>query len=166
MSEYTDAIKEAFASAPSDDVVLDTLEISHPDLAQTLYLVKNREDLTLSLEDSSSHLFEGVGFRLALPPAGDNGLQDLSLTIDNVDRRITDLVRAIKASKVPAEVKYRPYLSSDLFHPQVDVPLVLYLRNVSLTAFEAQGRASFADVLNRRFPRENYTRERFPSLGG
>jgi hypothetical protein len=165
-AEYTAAVKEAFASAPSNVVVLDTLEISHPDLGATLYLVKNRENLTLSLEDSSSHEFEGVGFRMSLPPAGENGIQDLSLAIDNTDRRITDLINVIKASKVPAEVKYRPYLSSDLLHPQTNVPLILYLRNVTLSVFEATGRASFADIINRKFPRENYTRDRFPSLGG
>lgn len=164
-AEYTAAIKEAFASAPSNVALLETLEISHPSLSETLYLVANREDLTLALEDSSSHVFKGVGFKLTLPPVGDSGLQDLTITIDNVDRRITDFVNAVKASKTPVEVKYRPYLSDDLIHPQFDVPLVLYIRTVNLTVFQAVARASFADVINKRFPNDIYTRARFPSLG-
>lgn len=164
-ADYTEAIKEAFASAPTNDTVLETIELSHPLLAGPIYLVKNLEDLTLTLEDATSHLFEGVGFQLSLPPAGDNGLQDLSLSIDNTDRRITDFIKTVKASLDPVEVKYRPYLSSDLTQPQLNVPLVLYLRGLSVTLFEASGKASFADIINRKFPSILYTRAMFPSLG-
>jgi hypothetical protein len=166
MSDYTDAAKLYFYSNPSDDVLLETIEITHPLLSETIRLVKNREDLDLTLEDSMTHTFEGVGFNLTLPPAGDNGLQDLSLAIDNTEHKVTDFVNTIKGSKIPAQVKYRPFLLSDLTQPQISFPLVLFLRNVTLTAFDGVGRASFADLINKKFPSENYTRARFPSLGG
>lgn len=161
----SDAIKEAYAVCPSDVAVLETLEISHPSIGGTIYLVKNREDLTLTLEDDTEHIFEGVGFRMTLPSSGDNGSQSLTLAIDNVDRRVSDFLNTAKNYPDPVTVKYRPYLSSDLTTPQMNPPLVLFLTDVMVNVFEVSGKASFADILNKKFPTELYTRARFPSIG-
>jgi hypothetical protein len=164
-NSYLPAIREAFAVAAADDPPLDTLEISHPSLATHLYLVKNREDLTLTLETGSSVLFRACGFRMALPPSGDNGLQELTIALDNVDRAVSDFLDSVKTSAAPVRVTYRPYLSSVRTEPQMDPPLVLFLGDAKLTVFEATGRASFADLINKKFPTKLYTRSRFPSLG-
>lgn len=161
----TAAIREAYAVAPSNVAILETLEISHPSIGGTIYLVKNREDLTLTLEDDSEHLFEGVGFRMTLPASGDNGIQSLTLAIDNVDRRVSDFLNTAKDYQTPVTVKYRPYLSNDYTTPQIETPLVLYLTDISVTVMEITGKASFADLLNKKFPTELYTRARFPSIG-
>lgn len=161
----SEAIKEAYASAPSDVVILDTLQIDHEDLAGPIYLVRNRENLTLTLEDLSTEEFEGIAFRMALPAAGDNGVQDLMLTIDNADQRLTDFVNTVKTSLAPVTITYRPYRSDDLTTPQMDPPLVLYLHDINQNSFEVSARASFGDIINRKFPSALYTRSRFPSLG-
>jgi hypothetical protein len=161
----SEAIKEAYASAPSNVAVLETLEISHPSIGGTIYIVKNREDLTLTLEDDTEQLFEGVGFRMALPASGDNGVQELTITIDNVDRRISDFLNTAKDYQTPVVVKYRPYLSNDLTTPQMENPIVLFLTDVRVTVFEINAKASFADILNKKFPTQLYTRSRFPSIG-
>lgn len=161
----SEAIKEAYASAPTNVVILETLEIDHEDLAEPIRLVRNRENLTFTLEDASSYEFEGAAFRMALPAAGDNGVQDLMLAIDNTDQRLTDFVNTVKASIAPVTCTYRPYRSDDLTTPQMDPPLVLYLHDINLNSFEVSARASFADIINRKFPSVLYTRSRFPSLG-
>lgn len=160
-----EAIKEAYALAPSDEVPLETLELCHPSVAGgSLYLINQREPFTLTLENGEQKIFEPVGFQFALPAAGDNGRQDMQLSIDNVDRRISDFIEKAKNYYEPVKVYYRPYLSSDLTTPQMNPPLSLSLQDVSITAQTIAGRASFADVLNRKFPEEYYTRKRFPSL--
>ncbi len=63
------------------------------------------------------------------------------------------------------EVVYRPYLSDDLTQPQMDPPLVLYLKEIQVNTYQVTGRATFMDIVNKRFPSELYTRLRFPSLG-
>ena len=89
----------------------------------------------------------------------------MTISIDNTDRRITDFVNTIKGQPGTTEVRYRPYLSNDLTTPQMDPPLLLFLKEISITAVQIQGRATFADIINKRYPSEWYTRERFPSLG-
>ncbi len=165
-SALSDAIKEAYACAPSNVVVLETIQLTHASIAEDIFLVRNKEDLTLTLEDASTQLFEGAGFRLSLPQSGDSGLQELSIGVDNVDRRISDFFNEAKNFQTPVECIYRPYLSNDLTQPQMDPPLVLYLSDVQITVFEVTAKASFADLINKKFPSESYIRSRFPSLGG
>jgi len=167
-SSLTAALKEAYASAPSDTVILDTIELSHPSLpAETLYLVKAREDYDLTLEDGVTvQTFTASGFEFKLPPAGDKGVQELQIAIDNTDRVISDFLKQAKDYREPAKLVYRPYLSTDLTTPQLDPPLELNLTNVKVTVHQVTGRASFADLINKKHPLELYTRERFPSLGG
>jgi hypothetical protein len=157
------AIREAYATARSDVYYLDTLEISNA-AAPTLYLVRDRIDQNLTLEDSTVKTFVACGFRFQLPAAGDNGLQELSLAVDNVDRKASEFVSAALGSNAPIEVVYRPYLSSDLTQPQMNPPLRLFLTDVVITSVEINGRAQFADILNRKFLSESYVRRRFPAL--
>lgn len=164
-SNYTEAVKQAYASAPSNLVILESIELSHPAIDSPYYLVSGRDTLDLRLEDDTVHTFEAIGFGLALPEVGTNGIQYLDLSLDNVDLRITDFINKAKTTNQPAIVKYRTYRSDDLNTPQNVPPLLLYLRDVSVTMFHATGKASFADLLNRKFPDDKYTRRRFVSLG-
>jgi hypothetical protein len=162
----TDAIKEAYASAPADRVALETLEISHP-TAGAYYLVKNLEAITATLETSEEVTFEPCGFQLGLPEKSDQGNLEFTIAIDNVDQRIEAFIQAVKEA-TPASVVavFRPYLSSDLSAPQMNPPLRMYLTDLTLDDFQVRGRATFADFVNRKAPSELYTRLRFPSLGG
>ena len=92
-------------------------------------------------------------------------MQELSIEIDNVDKRISDFIRKASKFQAPVIVRYRPYLTSDLSEPQLDPPLELVLSDVQITETKVTGRASFADIINLPFLSERYTRRRFPSLG-
>ena len=159
------AIKEAYASVPTDRYVIETLELFHPSLVERIYLAKSREDLTLTLENSTVKVFTGCGFRLSLPATGDSGIQELAISFDNVDRRISTFIEQAKNFSAPVEVIYRPYLSTNLTTPQIDPPLRLFMRGIKVTIFEVSGRGSFADMRNKTWPNEKCTRLRFPSLG-
>lgn len=159
----SDALKEAYATAPSNILYLDTLAIAHP-LADTLYLVKDRVDHFLKLETGEVVQFLPTGFRFVLPAAGDNGLQELSIAVDNVDRRPSDFINLVRESAEPVTVTYRPYLSTNPEGPEMNPPLVLFLTDIVVTSVEITGRATFADILNRSYLSENYTRRRFPGL--
>lgn len=162
----SDAIKEAYATAPSNEAIFETIQISHVSIAEPIYLVRNRVDLELTLETSEVVTFTGCGFGMSLPQKSDNGLQELSIAIDNTDRRISDFMAEAKNFVVPVELTYRPYLQSDTTQPQMDPPLVLYLSDVKIGLFDVTAKASFADIINKKYPSEIYTRKRFPSLGG
>jgi hypothetical protein len=163
---YTAAAKEAYAAAKSDETELETLDIYHPDVGH-FYLVRDMQDGIFTLEDSSVVTFEAVGFKFKRPKSDSEGLQELALSIDNVDQRIGDFLKAAKESTQAVTVTWRPYLASDKTTPLMNPPLVLYLTDVRITDLEVSGKATFADIINMKFPNgpaSHYTRVRFPSL--
>ena len=159
-----DAIKEAYTIAPSGKVVLDTLEIRQTGVQVPIYLVKAKVGITATDENGDDRNFEPCGFQFTLPPENEDGFRSLNVAIDNIGRRVSDFVSAAKSQKVPVEMIYRPYLSDDLTAPQLIPPLLLYLKDVQVTAAQVTGRATFMDIVNKKFPSELYIRSRFPAL--
>lgn len=160
----TDAIKEAYAIAPTTKVIIETLEIRQAGM-DSIYLAQSRTGITARDENGDEHFFEPSGFQMSLPPSNEEGFQSLDIAIDNIGRRVSDFVQAASEVESVVEVVYRPYLSDDLSQPQMDPPLLLYLKDVKITAAQCTGRATFMDLVNKKFPSELYTRDRFPNLG-
>ena len=159
-----DAIKEAYASCPSSKVIYDTLEIRQTGVQSPIYIVRARQSVTALDENGNTLVFQPVGFQFTLPPQNDEGFRSLNIAIDNIGRAVSDFVNAAKSEEVPVEVIYRPYLSDDLTRPQMNPPLVLYLKDIQINIHQVTGRATFMDVVNKKFPSELYTRSRFPAL--
>ena len=164
-SAFSAAIKEAFAIAPTNLVIFETLTITQPTVQGAVYLVRARQSLTATDEGGIARIYEPCGFNFSLPPASEEGFQSLNVSIDNVGRRVIEFLQNAKASEIPVEVTYRPYLSTDLSRPQMDPPLRLHLKVVSVDEWQVSARATFLDIVNTVFPSEIYSRRRFPSLG-
>ena len=159
-----DAIKEAYVSCPSDIFIYHTLEIRQTGVQDSKFLVKSRQTLLAYDETNTLRTYQPTGFQFSLPPENDEGFRSLNLAIDNVGREISDFINAAKSAEVPVEVIYRPYTSDDLTAPQMNPPLLLWLKNISVTDAQVTGRATFMDLVNKKFPLELYTRARFPNL--
>tara|TARA_R110000772_G_scaffold268565_1_gene396204 strand:- start:3328 stop:3834 length:507 start_codon:yes stop_codon:yes gene_type:complete len=160
-----EALKEVYALAPNDRVPLDTIQLSHPSLEESIFMVQDRIPWNLTLEDGVTiQTFEPVPFRFTPPAAGENGIQEMAIAIDNIDRRVTDFIDSIGTINAPVEVTYRPYLSDDPTTPQMNPPLLLFLTDISVDAFEVTGRASFTNIVNFKYPTAYYDRQRFPGL--
>jgi len=160
-----DALKEVYALAPNNRVALDTIQLSHPSLSTSIFMVQDRIAHDFTLETGQTVTFEPVPFRFTPPAAGDNGIQEMRLAVDNIDRRVTDFVDSIGTINAPVEVTYRPYLSDDPTTPRMNPPLVLFLTDLQINAFEVTGRATFTNIVNLKYPTEYYDRARFPGLG-
>lgn len=164
------AIQEAYASAPSSEVILHTLELRHPTFTEPLRVVNDHEDLTATLEAGApanggeAVLFVRYAFRFRLPEVLTSGTPEIEIEIDNVARDIVAALDMAAQSASLIEVTYRPFLASDLSAPQMDPPITLVLHDVEADVFAVRGRASFGDFANRRFPGEWYDAERFPGL--
>jgi len=161
---YQDAIKEAFALAPADQVILDTLEIRQGTVQEPVYLVRSSREIYAKTEDAQFHLFIPVGFQITLPAENTEGFRSLNITIDNVGKSVLNFINTSKSHRVPVEVVYRPYLNTDLSTPQMNPPLVFYLKDIQVTPQQIVGKATFMELVNRKFPSELYTRLRFPFL--
>jgi len=160
----SDAIKEAFAVAPVTKVIYDTLEIRQATVQPSIFLVRSHQVLQAVDENGVTRTFIPVGFSITLPPETKDGFRSLSIAIDNIGGSVVQFIQKALSSQVPVEVIYRPYLSDDLSRPAMNPPLVLYLTDIQITPTQVTGRATFMDVVNRRFPSELYTRARFPGL--
>lgn len=159
------AIKEAYAVARINDPAIETIEIYHPAM-DSVYLARDKVGHDFTLEDGVTvAYFEPVAFKAQRPKQGESGAQELTVVIDNVDRRIGQWIKAVKFSQQEAKIRYRIYLASVPGEPQTIEPVELTISEVTLTALEVTIRAKFVDFLNRPFPNQRYTRARFPSLG-
>ena len=163
-STLSQAIKEAYAAAPSDVIVYHTLELDHPAFDQPIYVVRDYADLNAELEDGSPVTFLRFAFDLVKPEVSPAGVPQCQVQIDNVDRIILTNIQAAMESTASITMTYREYLSTDLLGPQNDPPMVMLLSNIKADAFRITATASFGDLNNKRFPNEEYTAERFPGL--
>jgi len=161
----SDAIKEAYASCPTGKVVYDTLEIRQTGVQNAIYLVRGQSALVAFDENNIERLFTPSGFVFSLPPENEEGFRSINIAIDNIGRAVSDFVEVARSEKVPVELVYRPYVSDDLTAPAMDPPLVLYLKDIQINNVQVTGRATFFDIINKKFPTELYTRARFPALG-
>lgn len=172
MSSLQEAIKEAYATARSDIAQIESIEISHPSISGSVYLVKSMTDLVLGLEDGYKDqtpgpqvLFTACSFGAKRPAVNSDGLQELQLVMDNVDRRISDFFKLTTNYTTEVKCIYRLHLSSDLTSPQLVPPFEMTLSDIEVGDIQVSARASVADLVNKTFPSENYTRRRFPGLG-
>jgi hypothetical protein len=170
------AIREAYAAAPADTVILHTLELRHPSFLDddgqptAIRVVRDHVDLMARLEADAPVdgglvvRFVAMGFELELPPVDTAPVPEIAVTLDNVSREIVRHLDAASTSQDKIEVTYRPYLSTDLEGPQMDPPITLILTEVEADVFRITGRARMLDIGNKAFPAETYTARRFPGL--
>lgn len=164
------ALAEAYASAPSAEVILHTLELRHPSFTQPLRVVNDHATLTATLEadaplDAGQPVeFAAFAFRFRLPDVQSAGMPELEIEIDNVSAEVVAYMDQAANSTELIEATYRPYLASDTRAPSMDPPLHLVLHDVEADVFAIRGRASFGDYGNRQFPGQSYDGQKFPGL--
>ena len=173
----TEAIKEAYASAPSVGVLLDTLEIRHSAFidddgnAIAIRVVKDHKNLEAFLEQDAplnggeEVTFIAYSFTIDLPHVDDKASPRAVITIDNVSREIIENIERAVESQEVIKVTYRPYLTNDLSTPQHNPPLHLVLSEIEANVNKITAKASFGDLANKAFPNDTYTPSRFPGLG-
>ncbi len=178
MAPLTDALKEAYAVAPTTSVILHTLELRHPSFkdsegsAVAIRVVRDKQNLTATLEagapldPSTAVEFIALGFDFTLPAVRDNESPRLILSIDAVGREIVEHLEQAMEDPQPVEVTYRPYLSDDLAQPEMNPPLTLQLTQVTVDALQVTGTCVYTDLVNRRFPSAVYSQALFPALFG
>lgn len=169
-ASLSQAIKEAYAAAPSGVVILHTLEFRHPAFTAPIRVVLDHADHTCTLEAAAPLdggqpvLFVGYAFDITLPEVDDGAAPEATIAIDNVSPEIEDSISAALATTDKVQVTYRPYLSTDLSAPAMNPPLTLTVTHISADQFRLTARAQLGDYANKAFPGEDYTATRFPGL--
>ena len=170
-STLSEALAEAYATAPAGEVILHTLEFRHPSFTVPLRVVNDQKDFVGTLEATApidaglAVTFVAFAFELIPPEVESTGsIPEITITIDNVSRDILGYMELAANSADLIEVTYRPYLSTDPTEPQMNPPLTLTIRTVEADIFRITARASFGDFVNKQFPSVLYDATRFPAL--
>lgn len=170
------AIKEAYAAAPAGVVVYHTLELRHSafrdelGIARPIRVVRDTANLVATLELSDPNdggnpvTFIGLGFNFSKPEMSPTAPPQIQIEIDNVDRVILANVEAAIGSTELVQVVYREFISTDLSGPQNDPPLILTINSITADIFRVRATAVFSNLMNKRFPTQEYSAEVFPAL--
>jgi len=172
MPTHSEAMLEANASCPPDEVQYCTLELEHPSFDQPVYVVANvADDMQLGIEAGSdpnqgqmvNHI--ACPFQCAYPEQAEGQAPQCKVSIDNVHRELLPKIRAAMAVRAYVRVTYREYLGSDLTEPAYG-PVQFVLSKVTVKAATLTGTITVGNLQNKRFLRadKNYTTTQFPSL--
>lgn len=176
MANLSEALKEAYASNPVGQVIIETLEFRHPSFTDELgnpsaFRIVNQHldviatlEITAPVQAGQAVTFQAFAFDVDLPGFKEGDVPQLSITIDNVGRELTQQLEAATTSQEPIVVTYRPYLLTDLTGPQMDPPIEMVVVGATATLTTIQFTASMDSVNNVAFPRRQYTAADFPGL--
>ena len=169
-STLSQALREAYAAAPSAVIVYHTLEINHPAFTAPIRVVRDVVDLTATLEATAPHdpstavLFVAFRFDIVPPDVQPTSIPQCVIEMDNVGREIVAQLDLAMASGNLITCIYRQFIGTDLSAPQNNPPLTLTISAISATPLRVRATAGFTNLANKRFPGEDYTAERFPGL--
>lgn len=164
------AIKEAYASAPANVIIYHTLELRHPAFSTPIRVVRDYQDLTATLEagapvdPGATVTFIAFAFDFTKPEVSPTGVPQITITMDNVSREIVANIEAALTTTDMVQVTYREFISTDLSAPQNNPPLSMTIMSITADVFKVTAVAGFPDLMNRRFPTQEYSAEVFPGL--
>ena len=176
MTTIKEALAEAYASAPHEEIIFYTLEIRHSSFLDdqgnpvAIRLVRDEENLLARLESDAPLNagevveFTACAFDFTFPGVEEGSAPEAKLGIGNVTRYITPYLENGVTQLTALEITLRPYLMSDLSAPQMDPVLTLVLSKIHVDAFAVTGTAGADDMVNFPFPADTYNTSRFRNL--
>lgn len=112
------AYRQKLASNPDGESVVDTVQIYHPLISKTYYLVNDTRDLTSFLETGAPITFETAAMKTKSAANNNDMSQQASFTIVDVENILNDELDLIPIeNEDPIEFTFRRYLLSDLSYP-------------------------------------------------
>jgi hypothetical protein len=162
----SDALKEAATHAPADRVMLATYEFIHSSFTDRALVVVNHEDLVAKDENGVEVTYVAIaGLRSeGLEQSDKASSPSIKLALDGVSQAIIEKLDAALEGLQPVTLVERVYASDDLEGPAVLPPTRVIIRTGSVSETTVAIEAGFGDPANLPFPRETYTRLKYPGL--
>jgi hypothetical protein len=175
----TDALAEAAALAPAEEIVRHTIEVRHPDFVDdagerdSVFLVADTETLSAPLEADAPVrpgqyvTFTALAFSFSLPPIEPGTTPEIEIRIDGVTRALIEYLDLAMESGKPLTVVYRPYLDTALADgPQMDPAPTFEVADITVGVTSVTMKARMGIDLRGVFPVRQYTITEFPGLAG
>ena len=170
-STLSEALREAYASAPADQVIWHTLEFWAAVFSAPIRVVRDVTALDARLEADAPRdagevvTFAAYAFDVVRPEVGAEALPQVTIEIDNVSLEILAQLDAAVMAGQRIEVIYREFLSgAELDGPENDPPLVMDLMSCSVTTRRIRATAGFPTLQDFKFPSLEYDLESYPGL--
>lgn len=171
------ALAEAYTHATAGVPELITLAWYHPtfvddnDQPTAIYIVNDFSKFLATLEaDAPLHAgqvveYQPLPFVFVRPEESDSASPaEITIEVENASKEIQAHMSHARESDSPVKVMVRTYLPSDTSAPHESPVPTFILKSVEVTALKISARAGFGDLINRRFPRPEYTRDTNPGL--
>lgn len=165
------ALKEAYATAPTDEVIYHTLELWHPAFSTAIRVVRDYTNIDAMIEATAARdagmvvPFTAYAFNVIPPDLSATSLPQCTIEIDNVSRDIMAQIDAAIMQTDKVTVIYRAYLSNSLTAgPQNDPPLEMEMITMGANPLRLIATAGFTNLLDKRFPSLDYSLEIFTGL--
>lgn len=175
---WSAAIEEAYASNPSDQIILSTLELNHPLFLneqgqnEPVRVVNDfgfdigREDGAfghiLQIEDGTTVPFIACAFNFTMPEASVGKLPEIEVSVDGVPSLLIEDLNAAVTVRSNIDLLYREYIFGI---PDIQFRLPgLVMKRVKTTLNRTTGSASFADLMGISFPKKLYRPKEYRSL--
>lgn len=155
-------LSQVYASAPAAEVLIPTLDISHPAIS-AIRVCAGFEDQTVTLETGQEATFVASGLDVSLPARNASGQQNLTFAIENVTGEAQRLVDDALDGGHTIRAVYREYLASDLSAPAAE-PLRMVVVGAKMQGSTLQVTASYQDIIGRAWPRDRYNATDHPGL--
>lgn len=155
-------LQRVYASAPTDYVIIQTLDIRVAGQDPVL-LCNGFNEVTATLETLEEVTFEPGNLVVNLPKKDDSGQQSLNFGLWNVTSRAQDIITAALEADEEVPIVYREFFSNDLTAPATS-PLPFVMVGGEFQGIELQIEASYYDILNTAWPRERYTSLNAPGI--
>ncbi|SNS00438.1 protein of unknown function [Humidesulfovibrio mexicanus] len=156
MSLSPEGIKAVLAQH-TDEVFLNCLRISHPNLTDDIRLVCSKRNLTHAGKE-----YIAYAFTVRLPNDSEEGVAQFAVELDNTDRRIVEAARSMAGGQ-PATAVFFAVLASDPESVEVG-PYEATMREISYDFQKVTAACNFEDHLNQAYPAHSFTPNRFPGL--
>jgi hypothetical protein len=161
MSNLSQAIKEAYTIASAKRVIVKTLSILGLN-TRDLHIVKGVRDFEAVL-DNVITVFSAVPFDFAPPLQSDEGASSITIKIDILSKSVVDFFKEVIETRNTIRIVYREW-TSETGEWISGVPLQLYLNSLIMNDTSVALKAGFMDIVNKKFPSQLYTTNRFFSL--
>lgn len=153
----TPAAIAAILAQETEEVFLSCCKISHPTLTDAIRVVNSKVNLTHAGEE-----YIGMYFTVRLPNDSEDGVAQVQLEVQNVDRVIVEAVRNM-AGGVPPTVTFFVVLASDPESIEVG-PYEVTMRDIKYNFQSVTGICTWEDHLNQAYPCHAFTPNNFPGL--
>ncbi len=174
---YSDAIREAYASATTREPILHSLELRHPafgdengDPISAIRIVLDTRDHELKLEADApvdageTDTFTGCPIDCRLPERSETGAPECEIAVDNVSRLLMPQLRRVTETMEPILATYREHLPSRAHLGPEFVIDGFSARRARATPLRVTARLGFHDLMNASLPLDDYTQEIFRGL--